>query len=153
MSHIGLHDLNAIVAPRRSQIAMELSSPSAYHKNPMSWIRTSARRTIAITCLAMLAFAQLAFAAQGCFGSRTSAPVSDEGCTLERLLCSAHCQAEEQASGGVDLSIPDVADFSPLALIAVTWLLSADTVRTPSTRESQRARPPPPFSVNLRLLN
>lgn len=119
----------------------------------MGWIRSRTRRITAIICLAALAFAHLGFAAQGCFSSRTSAPAFDEGCTLERLLCHAHCQAEEQVSGGVDLSIPDVADFSPLALIAVTWVLSPGTVFASTTLGSERARPPPPFSVNLRLLN
>lgn len=119
----------------------------------MGWICKRKRRITAIICLATLAFAQLASAASGCFGSRTSVPASGEACTLERLICYAHCQAEELASGGVDLSIPDVADFSPLALTAVTWVLSSGTVFTSATLGSERARPPPPFSVNLRLLN
>ncbi len=119
----------------------------------MGWICKRKRRITAILWLTALAFAQLGFAAQGCFSSRTSAPAFDEGCTLERLLCHAHCQAEEQASGGVDLSIPDVADFPPIILFTMTWVLSPGTVFTSATLGFERARPPPPFSVNLRLLN
>ncbi len=132
---------------------VELSRTPAYHRNTMSWICTRTRRITAIVCLAGLAFAQLASAASGCFGSRTSVPATGEVCTLERLMCYAHCQAEEQASGGVDLSVPDVADLPPLAMIAMTWVLSPGTVCTFATLDSERARPPPPFSVNLRLLN
>ncbi len=132
---------------------VELSRSPAYYKNTMGWIRTRTRRIAAIVCLMALAFAQLASAANGCFGSRTSVPASGEACALERLLCYVHCQAEEQSSGGVDLSIPDVADLPPITLVAMTWVVFPSTVFTSATLDTERARPPPPFSVNLRLLN
>ena len=119
----------------------------------MGWICKRKRRITAILCLTALAFAQLASAASGCFGSRTSVPAAGETCTLERLICYAHCQAEEQASGGVDLSIPHAADLPAVTFVAMTWVSSPSTVFRSATVDTERARPPPPFSVNLRLLN
>ena len=118
----------------------------------MSSVSTKTRRAAAIVFLAAMAFAQLAAAASGCFGTRTSMSVSGDGCPIERLLCYAHCQAEEQAPGGVDLSMPDVADFPPIPFVVTTAvsLLGADFIA--AALDADRVRPPP-FSINLRLLN
>ncbi|MFN0305260.1 MAG: hypothetical protein ACKVQU_33485 [Burkholderiales bacterium] len=131
---------------------MELSRSSDYHKEAMSSISTKTRRSAAIVFLAAMAFAQLASAASGCFGTRTSTSVSGDGCSIERLLCYAHCQAEEQAPGGVDPSMPDIADFPPILFAVNTAVSFPGADFKTAARDAVRVRPPP-FSINLRLLN
>lgn len=89
--------------------------------------------------LGLLAFAQIAFAASACLGTRTER--GDDGCAVAELLCWTHCQAEDQTTDAGAIPIPAADALAPVARGPVAPVVMS--AQAPARHVPPIAAPPP----------
>jgi hypothetical protein len=110
------------------------------------------KRWIAVTAVALVAFAHAAIAVSGCLSS--TMPATESGCDEHQsqspadstLLCRTHLQAETQT---LDLANPQVLHFdAPVLTLALGQaLVPAGIAVAVAVRLPRAGAPPPPLNL------